>query len=66
MQARNERRDRAEAALLGALVADAARLGALTGWRPETDLASGLGHCVDWWRERIAAGRQRRDSGFAR
>ncbi len=49
-----------------ALVADAARLEALTGWRPETDLASGLGHCVDWWRERIAAGRQRRDSGFAR
>ncbi len=49
-----------------ALVADAARLGTISGWRPETDLASGLGHCVEWWRERIAAGRQRRDTEFAR
>jgi UDP-glucose 4-epimerase len=49
-----------------ALVADATRLAALTGWCPRTDLAGGLSQCVDWWRERIAGGRQRRDSGFAR
>ncbi len=49
-----------------ALVADAARLTALSGWRPETGLGDGLSHCVDWWRQRIAGGRQRRDSGYAR
>ena len=49
-----------------ALVADATRLTALSGWRPETDLKGGLDHCVDWWRERIATGRQRRDTDFAR
>jgi nucleoside-diphosphate-sugar epimerase len=48
------------------LVADAARLTALSGWRPETTLGDGLGLCVEWWRERIAGGRQRRDSGYAR
>jgi nucleoside-diphosphate-sugar epimerase len=49
-----------------ALVADARRLNALSGWRPETDLESGLSQCVDWWRERIASGRLRRDASFAR
>ena len=49
-----------------ALVADARRLNALSGWRPETDLESGLSQCVDWWRERIGSGRLRRDNSFAR
>ena len=49
-----------------ALVADAARLTALSGWRPETTLGDGLGLCVEWWRQRIASGRHRRDKGYAR
>ena len=59
-------RMRPEYSEVRALVADAARLTALSGWRPETALGDGLGQCVDWWRQRIAGGRQRRDSGYAR
>ena len=57
---------RPEQSEVRALVADAARLNALSGWRPQTALGDGLGLCVEWWRERIVAGRQRRDSGYAR
>ncbi len=59
-------RIRPEHSEVRALVADAARLTALSGWQPQTALDDGLGHCIDWWRERIAGGRQRRDSGYAR
>ncbi|MFP6777327.1 MAG: GDP-mannose 4,6-dehydratase, partial [Alphaproteobacteria bacterium] len=57
---------RPEQSEVRALVADAARLTTLSGWRPETTLSDGLDLCVAWWRERIAGGRQRRDSGYAR
>jgi len=39
-----------------ALLADAGRLSAATGWRPEVDLEAGLGRTVDWWRDRIERG----------
>ena len=59
-------RMRPEHSEVRALVADAARLTALSGWRPETAFGDGLGQCVDWWRQRVASGRQRRDSDYAR
>ena len=62
----DEARLRPEHSEVRALVADAARLTALTGWRPETALGDGLGQCVEWWRQRIAGGKQRRDSSYAR
>lgn len=58
-------RVRPEHSEVRALVADSGRLTALSGWRPEVDLAGGLARSVTWWRERIAAGRLRRDSGYA-
>ena len=62
----DEARLRPEHSEVRALVADAARLTALTGWRPETALGDGLGQCVEWWRQRITGGKQRRDSSYAR
>jgi NAD dependent epimerase/dehydratase len=46
------------------LLADPARLTAATGWQASTDLAAGLEKTVVWWRERIAAGTVRRDTGY--
>ncbi|MGM0586390.1 MAG: SDR family NAD(P)-dependent oxidoreductase [Pseudomonadota bacterium] len=47
------------------LLADHAQLSAATGWRPRTPLRVGLGRTLDWWRERLATGRVRREKGYA-
>ncbi len=41
-----------------ALQADYSAFEAATGWRPETDLESGLGQLIDWWRGRDGAWRR--------
>jgi UDP-glucose 4-epimerase len=45
-----------------ALMADASRFSALSGWAPETPLEQGLAHTVEWWRRRV--GSVRRDAGY--
>jgi UDP-glucose 4-epimerase len=35
-----------------ALIADASRLRAATGWRPKVELTTGLRRTIDWWRSR--------------
>ncbi|MDE2582370.1 MAG: SDR family NAD(P)-dependent oxidoreductase [Rhodospirillales bacterium] len=47
-----------------ALLANADRLAADTGWRPRVTLREGLERTVAWWRERFAEGRVRRASTF--
>ncbi len=47
-----------------ALLADASRLSADTGWCPQVDLREGLRRTVDWWRDRLAAGRVRHGTSF--
>lgn len=47
-----------------ALLADSSRLLADTAWRPRATLREGLAHTVDWWRERLALGRVRRETTF--
>lgn len=47
-----------------ALVADSERLKDACDWTPAVDLDTGVAHTVDWWRERIAAGRVRRSSDY--
>jgi len=48
-----------------ALLADSSRILMHAGWRPRTDLATGLAHTIAWWRERIAAGQVRKEVSFA-
>ena len=45
-----------------ALMADASRFNALSGWAPETPLEQGLARTVEWWRQRI--GSVRRDASY--
>lgn len=47
-----------------ALQADSGRFSRDTGWRPRSSLRQGLERTVDWWRERLADGRVRRESTF--
>ena len=47
-----------------ALLADSRRLNEDTGWRPQIDLREGLERTVAWWRERLAMGLVRRETGF--
>jgi NAD dependent epimerase/dehydratase len=47
-----------------ALLADSRRLNEDTGWRPRIDLREGLERTVAWWRERLAMGLVRRETGF--
>ncbi len=47
-----------------ALLADSRRLSEDTGWRPRIDLREGLERTVAWWRERLAMGLVRRETGF--
>jgi NAD dependent epimerase/dehydratase len=47
-----------------ALQADSRRLFGDTGWRPRSTLQQGLARTVDWWRDRLAHGRVRRESTF--
>ncbi len=58
-------RVRPERSEVRALLADSSRLAALTGWKPQTALADGLGRTVEWWRERLSSGRARRETGYA-
>ncbi len=46
------------------LLADAARFSEATGWSPTVDLAAGLSRTVDWWKDRLASGRLRRDTKY--
>jgi UDP-glucose 4-epimerase len=48
------------------LIADATRLSEKTGWRPQHDLRSGLEKTINWWRDRVAAGRVRHDASYIR
>jgi NAD dependent epimerase/dehydratase len=57
-------RFRPENSEVRALIADASRLGAATGWSPATALDAGLVQTVAWWQQRIAEDRVRRDSGY--
>ena len=47
-----------------ALQADSRRLFGDTGWQPRSTLKQGLARTVDWWRNRLAHGRVRRESAF--
>ncbi len=47
-----------------ALLADSRRLNQDTGWRPRIDLREGLERTIAWWRERLAMGLVRRETGF--
>jgi NAD dependent epimerase/dehydratase len=48
-----------------ALLADSRRILAHTGWQPLTNLATGLGLTIAWWRERIETGQVRKEIRFA-
>lgn len=52
-------RFRPEKSEVRALLADSRALQAATGWKPDTDLAAGLGATVAWWRGRLAGGQVR-------
>ena len=47
-----------------ALLADASRLTADTGWRPRVTLRDGLERTVTWWRDRLDTGRVRATREF--
>jgi len=47
-----------------ALQSDSRRLLGDTGWRPRLTLKQGIARTVDWWRDRLARGRVRRESTF--
>jgi UDP-glucose 4-epimerase len=47
-----------------ALQSDSRRLFGDTGWRPRSTLKQGLTRTVEWWRDRLARGRVRRESTF--
>lgn len=48
-----------------ALIADATRLRAASGWKPEVELQVGLERTVAWWQERVAAGKLRREANYS-
>jgi UDP-glucose 4-epimerase len=47
------------------LLADAGRLAAATGWRPQVSLEEGLARTIRWWRERFAADAVRPDARYS-
>jgi UDP-glucose 4-epimerase len=47
-------RFRPENSEVRALIADSRALRAATGWAPKTELKSGIGTTVAWWRDRFA------------
>ena len=47
-----------------ALIAQAEKFTAATGWKPRETIDSGLEKTIDWWRDVIDAGRQRRGSDY--
>jgi nucleoside-diphosphate-sugar epimerase len=34
-------------------VADVSKANRLLGWRPRLDLSSGIGHCIEWFRDHV-------------
>lgn len=58
-------RTRPEKSEVHLLLADPSRLTTHTGWTSTTNFKTGLARTIDWWRERIAAGKVRPDSGYA-
>ena len=62
----DDTRIRPEQSEVAALVADSGKLNKLCGWSPKTEFVQGLEICVNWWRNQIANGQQRRDSSYAR
>lgn len=56
---------RPERSEVRALLADASRLSAATGWAPRVTLDDGLARTVDWWRECIARGLVRPSTAYA-
>src|ERR1019366_8652661 len=61
---REPERMRPGASEVRALQADSRRLFGDTGWQPRSNLRQGLARTVDWWRNRLAHGRGRRESTF--
>jgi NAD dependent epimerase/dehydratase len=61
---REPERMRPGASEVRALQADSRRLFGDTGWQPRSNLRQGLARTVDWWRNRLAHGRVRRESTF--
>jgi NAD dependent epimerase/dehydratase len=59
-------RTRPEKSEVRKLIADARAFTAATGWRPKTDLKSGVEATVDWWRKSLASGRTRADAHYMR
>lgn len=51
---------------VAALVANSDKLKKLCNWSPKIKFVQGLALCVNWWRDQIERGRQRRDSSYAR
>lgn len=60
-----QERIRPEKSEVRALLADAGRLTAVTGWQAQHDLESGLELTIDWWRRRFADNRLRASAGYA-
>ncbi len=60
----DRRRMRPPASEVRALLADAGRLKADTGWTTTIDLREGLKRTIAWWRARLADGVVRRESAF--
>ncbi len=48
-----------------ALLADSSLILKHAGWRPRTDLATGLARTIAWWSDRLAAGQVRKETSFA-
>ena len=48
------------------LIADASLLSGATGWKPDTDLKSGIAATVKWWRSRLESGQLRSDVHYIR
>ncbi len=46
------------------LQADASRISADAGWRPNISFRDGLVRTVEWWRQRVAAGKVRASAAF--
>jgi NAD dependent epimerase/dehydratase len=59
-----ERRMRPPCSEVRTLLADAGRIAAEVGWRPQVRLEEGLATTLSWWRERLAGGKARHTSEF--
>lgn len=57
-------RVRPEKSEVRALIADAARIGEATGWRPQITLQDGLERTVIWWQGQIETGAMRAQAGY--